>query len=179
VISTGKSDWAKAVTEVDGTLAAHLLGSESRLHALSPSIPKPTSVSVASKSPNGLFSTAESTRISILNGSHSTIAEDDALHTVLVFPDYKVITGVPSTTEGADHLWRNYVEPGVGRAGAAPLDEAQQQQKSYILPYSCIIQICMWVDSVKGGPFTFTSLDRLSQDQGQPLWRSSDQARTR
>jgi hypothetical protein len=124
------------VTEVDGTLAAHLARTEKRL---STSLAMP-SLSTGSASP-GLLSTSGSPRITILNGSHRTVSQDDTLQTVLVLPDYKLLVGVQPTPEGAEALWKSAVDPNVGRAGAAV--EANTF-KSYVLPYSCIIQICQY-----------------------------------
>lgn len=132
IISTGKSDWGKDVTEVEGSLAAHLFSAQTHLGtSYSPPLPR--------GDVSGLIRTGDNVRIPIFNGSHSTISEEEALHTVLLFPDFKAIIDVASTSEGGENLWRSYVDPAVGRIGA--LLEGSGQ-KSYVLPYFCVIHIC-------------------------------------
>lgn len=69
-----------------GSLAAFLLDSGSRLSGYKQKkgfVPPSTGVP-------GVFNGSDSKRISILNGSHTTLADDHDQDTVLVFPDYTV-----------------------------------------------------------------------------------------
>lgn len=77
--------------------------------------------------------------MSILNGSHDTLSRDYERETVLVFPDYKVVTEVPRSLDGARELWRNSVNPSVSRRGSS--SEANSI-KSWVIPYTCVILIC-------------------------------------
>lgn len=105
-----------------------------------PSNGKPTSSSKGVRpGPDGLFRTSDSTKISTLNGSHKTICDDEDHESVLVFPDFKVVTEVRRSVQGAQDLWDSAVNPELGRNGAflekSPL-------KTWVLPYSCVILLC-------------------------------------
>jgi hypothetical protein len=87
----------------------------------------------------GVYLSAHSTRIAILNGSHNTLSDDPADESVLIFPDYKIITEVPSSLEGAQTLWNSVIGPSLGRAGRTL---EQSILRSWVLPYSCVILLC-------------------------------------
>ncbi|KAI6047120.1 Sucrase/ferredoxin-like-domain-containing protein [Pisolithus marmoratus] len=138
VVSTGKSDWHQEVTEADGTLAAFLCSANKRRHTRSDSTGK------ASSSPNddeplpsGLFTQDTSDRLSILNGSHHSLSlqHDSAstLETVIILPDYKVITDVPRSLEGAETLWKSALDPAYGRSGAPGRSDTLQVMDSTLL----------------------------------------------
>ncbi|PPQ95474.1 hypothetical protein CVT26_008502 [Gymnopilus dilepis] len=145
VISTGKSDWGKDITDDKQSLAAAFAEVTSSTHT-HPSHPhssnsaRPTSPSGKGVRPvTGLFSTSDSTRTSVLNGSHRSLCHEDDHESVLVFPDYKVVTEVRRSVQGARELWESAVEPSVGREGAY-LEKSCL--KTWILPYSCVILLC-------------------------------------
>jgi hypothetical protein len=134
VISTGRSDWPREVTDVTDTLANHLS------QCLS-------SHKVVAKDPNaisppvqGLFNPNGSSRLGILNGSHHTHC-DGGKHDVLVFPDYKIITDVEATSVGADALWSQTLDPKVGRAG-----KSEGSYRSWVLPYNAVLLLCKALD---------------------------------
>ncbi|KAG8765684.1 hypothetical protein FRC12_007360 [Ceratobasidium sp. 428] len=131
VISTGKSDWPREVTEVSNSLAEHLSNAHSKLISSS-SAPRPTK---SGDAPPGVFTSAESNRLSVLNGSHH---ETGAAHTVLVFPDYKLVKEVPATAEGATSLWKATLDPAVGVEGK----QGEAEMKSWVLPYAAVILLC-------------------------------------
>jgi hypothetical protein len=140
VISTGKSDWDRDVTETAGSLAAYLLDVQNKapsLAATKAAAPKEDEDIVPAIS--GAFLSSDSTKISILNGSHNTLCDDCARETVLIFPDYKVVTGISRTMEGAEGLWKTSVDPTLGRVGAVL---GQSPFKTWIVPYSCVILLC-------------------------------------
>ncbi|KAJ6629220.1 Sucrase/ferredoxin-like-domain-containing protein [Mycena sp. CBHHK59/15] len=64
----------------------------------------------------GVFSSSDSTRLSILNGSHKTVSADEH-ETVLVFPDFTMVAGVPSTPDGAKQLWKTQLDASLPRMG--------------------------------------------------------------
>ncbi|KAG0705435.1 Sucrase/ferredoxin-like-domain-containing protein [Suillus ampliporus] len=136
IISTGKSDWAKEVTEAEGTLAAFLSTVNS---SLSPSKKPKKPKSNSDLSPSGLFSHTEAGRLSILNGSHRSLSDDDSHETVIVLPDFMVVSGVPRTLAGAEALWRAAVDPSLGRAGVTTQTD---DLNTWVLPYSCLILLC-------------------------------------
>ncbi|CAE6369466.1 unnamed protein product [Rhizoctonia solani] len=133
VISTGKSDWVREVTEESNSLAEHLNNVHGKLVSSSTARP-----SKSEGAPAGVFTASDSTRLSVLNGSHREVGCAPKTHTVLVFPDYKLVKDVPATTEGASELWKAVLDPAVGIEGR-PGDAGM---KSWILPYSAVILLC-------------------------------------
>ncbi|KAI0677141.1 Sucrase/ferredoxin-like-domain-containing protein [Trametes maxima] len=145
VISSGKSDWVREVTDAKGSLAAyvHDLSSSGRL-------PKDQDPSKKDKHKGehedahvaGIFDGAnliKNKRVTILNGSHRTIADDTHKETVLVFPDYTVVGEVDCSQAGAEQLWDHSVSPYVD-LHAVP--QASTSVRSWIIPYSCVILLC-------------------------------------
>lgn len=129
VISTGKADWVREVTDENGSLA-HLL----------PRVVSAATVGSSPKQPNTTYPPAEpTTRVDILNSSHRS--EDDGNHRVLVFPDYKVVMHVSPNANGAQELYQNAVSPSVGRIGAGSVTETGNVS-SYPLRYACVILLC-------------------------------------
>ncbi|KAG6820450.1 hypothetical protein H0H93_000446 [Arthromyces matolae] len=140
VISTGKTDWDREVTETKGSLAAFLAGAKNHTNLpIAEPTPPATPAPKAVRAPAGVFRSSESTKISILNGSHNTMADDIDQETILVFPDYTVVTNVPRTRDGARRLWECAVDPATER-GSLVLEKSPF--KTWILPYSCVILLC-------------------------------------
>jgi len=149
VISTGKSDWEHSVTSERGSLASHLsiIEKAAPLTIAGDSTPGTASVPGTPGTPTsrfpsavaGIFKDSETHTVAILNGSHDTLSKDNDHETVLVFPDYKVVTEVPRSLDGARELWRNSVNPCVPRMGSS--SEASTI-KSWVIPYTCVILIC-------------------------------------
>ncbi|KAJ7634660.1 Sucrase/ferredoxin-like-domain-containing protein [Roridomyces roridus] len=135
LISTGKTDWDREITNTSGSLAAHL----DRAHQKVTVKPSPHLDTDGQPLPNvpGIFNAADSGEISLLNGSYRTIA-DDNLETVLVFPDFVVVSGIPSTLDGAQKLWKSALDPRVPRI----LGSQESTFKTWVLPYSCVITFC-------------------------------------
>lgn len=136
LISTGKTDWEKEVTATTGSLASHV----SRAHqktTVKPSVNLDADGRPLPSIP-GIFNASDSGELSILNGSHKTICEDDELETVLVFPDFVAVAGIPSTLDGAQMLWKTALDPRVPRILGSPSNDF----KTWVLPYSCVITLC-------------------------------------
>ena len=153
VISSGKTDWVREVTDARGTLAAHLSSVSSHGH-FSPKKEKDKSKFDAKPATNGasvsgVFATdlSKVKKVSILNGSHRAISEDDDKETVLVFPDYTVIAEVPNTHAGAEALWEHSLSPGVDIH--APPELSNSSVKTWILPYACVILLCTCAASLR------------------------------
>lgn len=147
VISTGKSDWERSVTDEKGSLASYLSTIEkaapvtiadSSTPGTAPSTPT-TETSHLPPAVAGIFKDSETHTVSILNGSHDTLSKNHDHETVLVFPDYKVVTEVPRSLDGARELWRNSVNPSVSREGTS---SGASTVKSWVIPYTCVILIC-------------------------------------
>lgn len=150
VISTGKSDWEHTVTGERGSLASHIstiekaapitiAGASTPGTVPSTPVTPPTSQLQLPTAVAGIFKDSETHAVSILNGSHDTLSKDNDRETVLVFPDYKVVTEVPRSLDGARELWRNSVNPSVPRRGSSSEASAV---KSWVIPYTCVILIC-------------------------------------
>ena len=162
IISTGKADWPREVTDVNDSLAKHLSDVTDKLggkkHRRKASLPQsgtngtteptPSTSSPAHSSPPlasgkvaGVSSYESASRTSILNGSHHTISDSESQETVLVLPDYVAVTNVPSTPDGAEALWHHAVSPAVARAGSV---RAAQGLQTWTLPYHCLILLCKY-----------------------------------
>ncbi|KAH8830233.1 Sucrase/ferredoxin-like-domain-containing protein [Flagelloscypha sp. PMI_526] len=133
IISTGKSDWPREVTEESGSLAEHLQQTVQE----SPSQPATTS-DTSTIHVNGLFKESEASRISILNGSHHTTSTSKDMETVLVFPDYTVLTDVPKSKNGSQLLYKASVDHSVPTGGLS----VEGGLSTFVLPYSAVILLC-------------------------------------
>ncbi|EJF61143.1 hypothetical protein DICSQDRAFT_61143 [Dichomitus squalens LYAD-421 SS1] len=152
VISTGKTDWVREVTDAAGTLAAHFSdvasGGGHKDKQKDKGKDKSKSKKAEDKSGNGpsvagVFNANPSKlkRVTIINGSHRTVSEDHSKETVLVFPDWKVLTEVEPTRAGAEALYEHSVSPSLPLFAPPPPEKAGSL-KSWILPYSCVILLC-------------------------------------
>ncbi|CAE6418636.1 unnamed protein product [Rhizoctonia solani] len=158
IVSTGKADWVREVTEESGSLAEHLSNVHSKLVS--------SSTARSSKSggaPAGVFTASDSTRLSVLNGSHREVGCTPKTHTVLVFPDYKLVKDVPATNEGATKLWKAALDPAVGVEGKAN----ESGMKSWILPYSAVILLSFTTSLSALGWDVHTQIDD-PDEHGQP-----------
>lgn len=116
MISTGRSDWERDITDAQGSLAAcmaevtrqHKGEKKEHNHAKGE---KHGHAKPSPKVPAGVFRPSDSTRISTLNGSHRTLCSEHDHETVLVFPDYKVVTEVRRSIQGAQDLWDSALKP--------------------------------------------------------------------
>ena len=134
IISTGKSDWPKEVTEADGTLAAFLSSANDKLRGRDENAKNTRALL-----PAGSFTPNDTHRLSIQNGSHKSFSEEPSQETVIVLPDFKVIADVPRSVVGAETLWTAALDPSYGRLGAKSRSDSL---RSWALPYSCVIQLC-------------------------------------
>lgn len=129
VISTGKADWPREVTDESRSLA-NLLSYVS------------SSSSVPNQEVTYYPPSKPSTRIAILNGSHKS-HEDDS-HRVIVLPDYKVVEHIPASKQGAESLYKRALDASLTRIGATTSQSSEEESSilSYPLPYACVIMIC-------------------------------------
>jgi len=143
VISTGKADWEREVTDVKGSLAASI----NALFELSKSSSTKSVDATAKKlqhSVRGVFTRQEGARLSILNGSHKTISEHHDRDTVLIFPEYRVVFGVENTAKGAELLYEKVVSPSTTYIPSIPEEREEGELPFGVLPipYSCVILLC-------------------------------------
>ncbi|KAM5544891.1 hypothetical protein V8D89_001789 [Ganoderma adspersum] len=154
VISTPNHDWAREVTEAEGTLAAYLSSAVSAppgAGAASGEQKPPRPALTATPAP-GVFDTradlARLTRVSIHNGLYPSVSQDGAKETVLVFPDFKAVTEVAVSEEGAKEVFEKVLSPGIPLQAVPPArtdsDGAASEikLKTWFLRYSCVILIC-------------------------------------
>lgn len=134
MISTGQSDWPHTVTAESNSLASYvdpLLSTATK--------PAANGNGAPTRKIPGIVDPMQSSKVTILNGSHRSVSEDHDSDTVLVFPDFKVVTEVEHSKKGAEELCKVAVDPGVSRSGHV-LEGAKA--KSWVLPYSAVIMIC-------------------------------------
>jgi hypothetical protein len=117
------------VTDAQGSLAAYIAEVQSQSKPFTP----PNKASMGPV--RGVFAANNDFRVGILNGSHKTLSDDESIETILVFPDYKVVTEVPRSLDGAKDLWKNTLDSSRGSTQDSTF-------KSWVLPYSCVILIC-------------------------------------
>ncbi|KAF7351324.1 hypothetical protein MSAN_01563900 [Mycena sanguinolenta] len=134
VVSTGTTDWDREITWTSGSLASYISGAHQKTGA--------SQAATKSDVPRlpGIFNASDSNELSILNGSHRTISDDHELGTVLVFPDFVIISGVPSSSAGAKMLWNSALDPRIPRILGSTPDEARFN--TWVLPYSAVITLC-------------------------------------
>lgn len=109
---------------------------ESSSSTASPTTDSPTVTGVYRSS----STSSSGNNVTILNANHRTLEDDRERETVLVFPDYKFVSGITRDAEGAKRLWEGAVDPKLGRAGA---DEPWEDGISeWVLPYGCVILLC-------------------------------------
>ncbi|KAJ7045912.1 Sucrase/ferredoxin-like-domain-containing protein [Mycena alexandri] len=134
-ISTGCMDWDFEITWSRQSLAAHVTASLQR------TAPIPSTPTAGPEVPNihGIFNASESGVVSVLNAHYKSIAGDDDLQTVLVFPDFMIVSGVPSTREGARTLWQIVLNPHLPRFLGSGVESGFS---TWVLPYSCVITFC-------------------------------------
>ncbi|PIL28376.1 hypothetical protein GSI_09527 [Ganoderma sinense ZZ0214-1] len=151
VISTPNPDWAREVTEAEGTLAAYLSSAVSAALGTTgqeeKNAPKPALT--ATPAPPGVFDTradlARLTRVSIHNGLFPSVSGDGKRETVLVFPDFKAVTEVPVSEEGAREVFERVLSPSVPLQALPPTEADRALAggiKTWFLRYSCVILIC-------------------------------------
>ncbi|KAH8118377.1 Sucrase/ferredoxin-like-domain-containing protein [Phellopilus nigrolimitatus] len=169
LISTGKADWAHDIASESNSLASFLSDADDKPSrkkkpkAAPADSPEPTDAPdkpsggaqaqrqerTRARNANrktaevaGVFAAPPAGRLSVLNGSHTSRADDpDAADTVLVLPDYVAVANVPRSAAGAAALWRHALDPAVPRAGTV-LADAAQELRTWTLPYDCLIMLC-------------------------------------
>ncbi|KAK7060322.1 hypothetical protein VNI00_001087 [Paramarasmius palmivorus] len=104
------------------------------IQSASTPIPPPPSSDKPLVPISGVFTPSDSSKLAILNGSHHSLSDNPDVDTILVFPDYKIISEVPRSLEGAQAFW-NYLSTPDSEKGAGTL-------KSWVIPYSCVILLC-------------------------------------
>ena len=182
VISTPNHDWAREVTEAEGTLAAYLSsvasppGSGAGAASGEQKPPKPALTATPAPS---VFDTradlARLTRVSIHNGLYPSVSQDGAKETVLVFPDFKAVTEVAVSEEGTQEVFERVLSPSVPLQAVPPARTGSDSRagiKTWFLRYSCVILICERFVS----PGTFGRNWELTRGCGQARTRSATTA---
>lgn len=158
LISSGKSDWIREVTEgglpelvknaYDASFSSKSSGSF--LGKLAKKIKGGDSIECEtpiqgiyplSSSGTATPTNTEPPRLSILSSSFHSSGNDDE-ESVIVLPDYKVVHHVSSSTDGAAALVTRHLDPAVGRTGAIDVLASSSPLRSFPLPYSAVVLIC-------------------------------------
>ena len=129
----------------------------------------------------GVFNQGEGARLSILNGSHTTISEHHDRETVLIFPDYRVVFGVENTPKAAELLYEKAVSPSTTYIPTIPEEDEDGELPFGIvpIPYSCVILLCAspFFDGLFSLTYSPQSV-RFSQATRQSLPRLCPHSRT-
>ncbi|TDL29416.1 Sucraseferredoxin-like protein [Rickenella mellea] len=149
VISTGKTDWPHDISDEKDTLAAYLTDAQNELskkHKPKPSHSQQNGTGTEkepvvrlSKQPEGVLRSSDATRLSILNGSHTSCSTETNQQTVIVLPDYIAVCDVPPSKAASVSLWKSALDPAVDRFGVTSEGNTFQ---TWTLPYSCVILLC-------------------------------------
>ena len=128
-----------------------------------------------------MFTQQQATRLSILNGSHTTISEHHDRETILIFPEYRVVFGVENTPKAVELLYEKVVSPSTTYIPSIPEENEAGELPFGILPipYSCVILLCALslFDEVLVLAYSPSSL-RLPQTTRQSLPRCCSCPRT-
>ncbi|KAL8279133.1 hypothetical protein RQP46_008389 [Phenoliferia psychrophenolica] len=162
LISTGKSDWAREVTEEEESLAGLVKiayagggdGGKGPAKLLGKLLKKIPGAGEKEKEKDegplkGVYpsSAVEPTpseplatppKLSILNASFLPSSHQDDVASVIVLPDFTIVQEVPETAEGAKQLVDGYLQPTIGRTGSL----LPKNTRSWPLPYQAIVLLC-------------------------------------
>ncbi|GAA5873051.1 hypothetical protein JCM3774_000323 [Rhodotorula dairenensis] len=163
IVSTGKSDWIREVTDDETSIAGLVKAEYDRLQKASAGggllsklgskvfgggsgdDGKDATTKAAETLPGVHPSSAAappdgsvSSRLSILSGSFISSSHHGHRESVISLPDFKVINEVEATPRSVEELVKRYLDPSVGRAGSTQPGEL----KSWPLPYHCVILLC-------------------------------------
>ncbi|GAA5923606.1 sucrase/ferredoxin-like domain-containing protein [Sporobolomyces koalae] len=157
VISTGKADWEREVTDETDSLAQLLrdqyatslkkpsfLGSLARKFSSTVNLSGSTTSSDENKEVPGVLPTAArpnstltTNNLSIVNSSFVSSSHHGHKESVMIFPDYKVVHDVEAKKEHADEMVDKYLSIENGRAGSS-----SSSLRSWPLPYRAVILLC-------------------------------------
>ncbi|KAL7412620.1 Sucrase/ferredoxin-like-domain-containing protein [Mrakia frigida] len=137
IIATSKTDWQHEIAETPASLAFHLSQVEKR-KAVRPT-PSGTSVEPPIEIP-GLYDTQEMSKLAVL-ASSIEVDEEEGKTCALLFPDFKYISAIPISKEGAHALYDQNLDPSVSALGH-PASSSDEQLRSWILPYRAVVLLC-------------------------------------
>ncbi|GJN91962.1 hypothetical protein Rhopal_004990-T1 [Rhodotorula paludigena] len=159
LVSTGKSDWIREVTDDDESITGlvrkaydnavkdEVKGGKGVLGKLGNKLfggsggdkdeAGPPGVHPSSAAPP--IDTSVSSKLSVLASSFVSSSHEGHRESVIVLPDYKVVHEVEASRVAAEELVQGYLQPDAGRAGAA---DATGSLRSWPLPYHCIVLLC-------------------------------------
>ncbi|KAG0664055.1 hypothetical protein C6P46_001916 [Rhodotorula mucilaginosa] len=157
IVSTGKSDWIREVTDDETSIPGLVKAEYDKLQEASDGrsgmLAKLGSkvfggagsgVDAKSEAPEdlpGVYPSSAATppkrsgssRLSILNGSFISSSHHGHRESVISLPDFKVINEVEASPASIEELVKRYLDPSIGRAGSTLSGEL----RSWPLPYHC------------------------------------------
>ncbi|GAA5884560.1 hypothetical protein JCM16303_000028 [Sporobolomyces ruberrimus] len=156
VISTGKSDWEREVTDETDSLAqllrdeyAETISSASSKPSFLNNLARKFSSTVNLKGsndeplpgvhPSSARAPGSSTNLSILNSSFVSSSHHGDRESVMVFPDYKVVHDVEARKGHAQEMVERFLESDNNRVG---VQAETSQLKSWPLPYRAVVLLC-------------------------------------
>ncbi|KWU42107.1 hypothetical protein RHOSPDRAFT_30239 [Rhodotorula sp. JG-1b] len=162
IVSTGKSDWIREVTDDETSIPGLVKAEYDRLQKASDGrgglLAKLGSKVFGDKGSGGDAKSdvtedlpgvhpssaaaprngSVSSRLSILSGSFISSSHHGHRESVISLPDFKVINEVEASSASVEELVKRYLDPSIGRAGSALSGEL----RSWPLPYHCVILLC-------------------------------------
>lgn len=136
VISTGKSDWVREVTDEQDSIAqfirdeyqssqSTLSTKPSFLNKLARKFSSNVNLSTPSETaPPGVLSQSSSDSLSILNSSFVSSSHHGHKESVMIFPDYKVVHDVEAKKKVAEEMVVQYLSSEAGRVGRGETTES-------------------------------------------------------
>jgi len=135
--TNGKADWIREVTEAEGSLASLVAQSYNSQvkESTNENAPKdgvyPTSTELSTEK--------RLKKLTVLNGNNFS-SHHESRSSMLVFPDYKVINHIDTTSEAVSSLTQNYLSNQVDRSSAT--SSSSLPLESFPIPHRAVLLIC-------------------------------------
>lgn len=134
VVSTGKSDWPHDHTEDESTLSHHL----------AKIIPEPSASEAPDSSstpklnlPNGVYESAPwpASKLGLFSSSLESQSHTPGNESIMIFPDWKVVTEVENSVQGA----KGFIDDLVINKGVTKSSGSRQV---WTMPYRAVVLLC-------------------------------------
>ncbi|KAK0546407.1 hypothetical protein OC845_004602 [Tilletia horrida] len=154
LISTGKTDWIREVSQESGSLAELFRKFVAADRMLDP---PPAAQDPGSKLPEGVWTNSSASRVVFNNSSHVSSPQHDAsaesgkTHNLMLFPSFQLVTNVPAPVQerGKSNesllqaIWNLYIRGACERVSEEDKQLVKDQKvKRWTLPYRAVVLIC-------------------------------------